>query len=174
MADIDEVEKKFSKEEMMTPAGIAKYAHELINVQRKEQMPIMAEIKKQQEYFACDEDNKELFKQIVSGYKFNTDDCLPALDDCYMQLIVKKRENSLGYDMSCTFCREKKGKSSWFNIAPADYFLIIQIMGNYKMNVIHSFAPYFFFQNDIIDIVDGVVKSQAQTIAARKKIKVVR
>lgn len=174
MKDIDEVEKQFSKKELMTPEGIAEYAHALIDVQRKEQAPIMADLKEKQEYFHCDDDNKELFAQIVSGYKFKTDDCLPELDDCYMQLVVKKSENGLGYDMSCTFCREKNGKIFWFSVAPADYFLMIQIMGNYSPKVIHSFAPYFFFQKDIIAIVDGVVKSQMKVIPARKKIKVLR
>jgi len=174
MSDIDEVEKKYSKEETMTPEGIATYAHALINVQRKEQIPVMAELKGKQEYFDCDEDNKELFTQIINGYKFTPEDCLPELDECYMQLIVKKSEYGVGYDISCTFCREKKGKSFWFNISPADYFLLIQLVGNYKPNVIHSFAPYFFFRGDMVDLVDGVVNSQLRTTTARKRIKTVR
>jgi hypothetical protein len=174
MADIDDVEKQYEKADLMTPDGIATYAHALINVQRREQLSIMAELKEKQEYFDCDEDNKELFKQIVSGYDFATEECLPELDDCYLQLVVKKSEYGLGYDMSCTFCREKEGKSYWFTIAPADYFLLTQLMGNYKPNVIQTFAPYFFFQPDIVTIVDGVVKSQLQVRASRKKIKIIR
>ncbi len=169
MSEIDDVE-----EELMTPERFAQYAHALINVQRKERTAIMAEIKKKQEYFSCDDDEKELFRQIVSGYTFTADDCLPELDDCYMQLAVKKNESGLGYHMSCTFCREKNGKSYWFNISPADFFLIIQIMGNYKPNVIHSFEPYFFFQDDIVDIVDGVIISQFQARTPRKRIKITR
>lgn len=174
MSEIDDVEKQFSADELMTPEGIATYARALINVQRKEQMPIMAELKEKQDYFSCDDDEKELLKQIVSGYTFAVEECLPELDDCYMQLTIKKSESGLGYDMSCVFCREKQGKSYWFNISPADYFLLIQIVGNYKPGVIHSFAPYFFFQADIVDIVDGVIKSQLQVSALRKKVKVVR
>ena len=174
MSDIDDIEKKFSKEELLTPEGIARYAHALINVQRKKQIPIMAEIKEKQEFFECDDDDKELFRQIISGYKFNVDACLPELDDRYMQLAVKKSEYGPGYDISCTFCREKGGRSCWFNIDPADYFLVIQIMGNYKPNVIHSFAPYFFFNIDIVEIVDGVVKNQIEVKPARKKIKIIR
>lgn len=174
MADIDAVEKQFLKEDLMTPEGMAEYAHALINVQRKEQIPVMAELKEKQEYFNCDDDEKELFAQIINGYTFAVDDCLPELDNCYMQLTVKKSEYGLGYDMSCTFCREKRGKSFWFNIAPADYFLIIQIMGNYKPNIIHSFAPFFFFQEDMVYIVDGVIKSRVSEKIARKKVKVIK
>ena len=174
MADIEELEKQFSQEELMTPEGIAKYAHALINVQRKEQSHIMEEIKKKQDYFDCDDENKELFKQIVSGYNFTEEVCLPELAVCYMQLTIKKSEKVLGYDIACIFCREKKGKSYWTIISPADYFLMIQIMGNYKPGYIHSFAPYFFFRDDIADIVDVVVKNQIQAISARKKVKVVR
>ena len=169
MSDIDDME-----EEIMTPEGIAQYANALITVQRKEQIPIMAEIKAKQEYASCDEDEKELFTQIVGGYLFTADDCLPELDDCYMQLTIKKSEAGVGYDISCTFCREKQGKSYWFNISPADYFMIIQIVGIYKPAVIHSFAPYYFFKDDIVDLVDSIVKSQMKVKVARKKVKMVR
>ena len=174
MSDMDDIEKQFSEEDLMTPEGIAKYAHALINVRRKDQSPVMAELKEKQEYFNCDDEEKELYRQIISGYKFATEACLPELDDCYMQLLVTKSEQGLGYAISCTFCREKSGKSYWFNIAPADYFLIIQIMGNYKPNAIHSLAPYFFFQADMVDLVDDIIKSQLQVRAPRKKIKIVR
>ena len=174
MSDVKDLEKQFSQEEIMTPEGIAKYAHALINARRKEQSPIMAEIKEKQEYFDCDDENKELFKQIVSGYKFTAEVCLPELAACYMQLTVKKSEKALGYDVSCTFCRKKNGKSYWTILSPADYFLIIQIMGNYKPGYIHSFAPYFFFRDDVADIVDAVIKSQIQAVSTRKRIKTVR
>ena len=134
----------------------------------------MAELKQKQEYFGCDDDEKELFVQILSGYKFSSDACQPELDECYLQLAVTKSEQGLGYAVACTFCRENKGKSYWVNLSPADYFLIIQIMGNYKPNAIHSFAPYFFFQDDIVAIVDSIIKSQAQERPLRKKIKIIK
>ena len=140
MSDLDDIEEK-----IMTPEGIAQYAQALIAVQRKEQQPIMAELKATQEYSNCDDDEKELFAQIISGYTFASDDCLSEFDECYMQLTIKKGEASHGYDLSCTFCRELQGKSYCFNISPADYFMVIQIVGNYKPGVVHSFAPYYFF-----------------------------
>ena len=174
MSDIEDVEKRFAKEELMTPEGIAEYAHALINAQRKEQIPMMAELKQQQKYFTCDDDEKELVRQIIGGYKFTADACLSELDDCYMQLTIKKSKHGLGYDMSCIFCREKNGKSYWFNISPADYFLIIQILDDYQPNLIHSFAPYFFFNDDIVSLVDDVASSQLQVKPPRKKIKIIR
>ena len=169
MSDIDDIDEK-----ILTPEGSGQYAAALITVQRKEQMPVMAELKAKQEYVKCDDDEKELFRQILSGYTFAADDCLAELDECYMQLTVKKSEAGTGYDISCAFCRESQGKSYWFNISPADYFMIIQIVGTYTPGVVHSFAPYYFFQAETVDIVDSVVNSQMKAKTARKKIKVIR
>lgn len=91
-----------------------------------------------------------------------------------MQLTIKKGKGGIGYDILCTFCRESQGKSYWFNISPADYFMVIQIVGTYTPGVVHSFAPYYFFQDEIVDIVDSVVNRQMKTKTARKKIKVIR
>jgi len=169
MADIDDIDEK-----ILTPEGSAQYAEALITVQRKEQIPVMAELKAKQEYVKCDEDEIELFRQILSGYTFAADDCLAELDECYMQLTVKKSEAGIGYDISCTFCRESQGKSYWFNISPADYFMIIQLVGTYSPGLVHSFAPYYFFQAELVDIVDNVVNSQMKAKNARKRIKVIR
>ena len=149
MSDIDDME-----EEIMTPEGIAQYANALITVQRKEQIPIMAEIKAKQEYASCDEDEKELFTQIIGGYLFTADDCLPELDDCYMQLTIKKSEAGVGFDISCTFCREKQGKCYWFNISPADYFMIssITFLFYYLYLLIVGLDDPFDISNDEINV----------------------
>lgn len=169
MKEIDDID-----ETILTPAGSGEYAQALITVQRKEQMQVMADIKAKQTYVKCDDDEKELFRQILSGYTFATDDCLAELDECYMQLAVKKSEAGSGYDVSCSFCRERQGKIYWFNIAPADYFMIIQIVGAYNPGLVHTFAPYYFFADEIVDIVDSVVNSQMKVKNARKRIKVIR
>lgn len=169
MADMDDRD-----DEMMTPEGMAEYAGALITVQRKEHSPLMKEIKAKQVYYSCDDDEKELFEQIVSGYVFSIDDCLPEIDDCYMQLSIKKGETGAGYAMSCFFCREKQGKIHWFSISPADYFMIIQIVGIYKPSVVHSYEPYYFFKDDIVEIVDRLVASQMQAQGGRKKIKIIK
>lgn len=169
MTDIDDIDEK-----ILTPEGSGQYTEALIAVRRKEQMQVMADLKAKQEYAKCDEDEKELFRQILSGYTFAAEDCLAELDECYMQLAVKKSETGPGYDISCSFCRESQGKSYWFNIAPADYFMIIQIVGIYTPGVVHSFAPYYFFPDEIVDIVDSVVNSQMKAKTARKRIKVIR
>lgn len=169
MSDLDEMEEK-----IMTPEGIAQYAQALISVQRKEQQPLMDELKASQEYSSCDDDAKELFGQIISGYPVTSDDCLPELDECYMQLTIKKGEAGPGFSLSCAFCRERQGKSYGFNLSPADYFMIIQLVGIYKPGVVHSFAPYYFFTDDIVALVDEILKNKMQERVARKKIKVIR
>ena len=169
MKEIDDID-----ETILTPAGSGEYAQALITVQRKEQMQVMADIKAKQTYVKCDDDEKELFRQILSGYTFATDDCLAELDECYMQLEVKKSDAGNGYDVSCSFCRERQGTIYWFNIAPADYFMIIQIVGTYNPGVVHSFAPYYCFTDEIVDIVDRVVNSQMKAKNVRKRIKVIR
>ena len=169
MKDIGDID-----EAILTPAGSGEYAQALITVRRKEQMQVMADLKAKQAYVKCDDDEKELFRQILSGYTFAADDCLAELDECYMHLAVKKSEAGNGYDVSCTFCRERQGKIYWFNISPADYFMIIQIVGTYNPGVVHSFAPYYFFTDEIVDIVDRVVNSQMKAKNVRKRIKVIR
>ena len=169
MKDIDDIDER-----ILTPEGSGQYAQALITVQRKEQMSVMADLKVKQEYVKCDDDEKELFRQILSGYTFEADDCLVELDECYMQLTIKKSEAGTGYDISCAFCRESQGKIYWFNISPADYFMIIQIVGTYNPGVVHSFEPYYFFPDEILDIVDVVVNGQIKAKTARKRIKVIR
>ena len=169
MSVIDDMDEK-----IMTPDGIGQYAQALITVQRKERTPLMSELKAKQNYVKCDEDEKELFRQILSGYTFAVDDCLPELDECYMQLNVQKSEAGPGYDISCSFCRENQGKCYWFSISPADYFMIVQLVGTYVPGVVHSFAPYYFFQTEMIEVVDPVVKSQMKSKNARKRIKMIR
>ena len=62
MSVIDDMDEK-----IMTPDGIGQYAQALITVQRKERTPLMSELKAKQNYVKCDEDEKELFRQILSG-----------------------------------------------------------------------------------------------------------
>lgn len=174
MKSIDDVNKQFLQKDLLSPEGMAQYAEALIGVQRQEQIPLMEELKQKQEYHPCDDDEKELFAQILNGYKFSAEECLPDLEECYMQFGIKKNEQGMGYDMSCTFCRETKGRSFWVNLSPADYFLIIQLAGNYKPGPLHTIAPYFFFKEDIVDIADEIIKSQTQQRTSRKKVKIVR
>lgn len=174
MSKIEDVEKQFATEDVMTPEGAAQYADALIHAQRQEQTLIMAELKQRQEYFDCDEDEKEIFQQILDGYKFSSLDCSPEFDECYMQLGIKKSEQGLGYTLACALCRERKGRSYWINLSPADYFLITQLLGNFESGAVHSYEPYFFFKADVVALVDSIIQSQAQTRTPRKKVKIVR